>query len=84
MSTIRREVIGAVLNRSASLIDRNIYNDNHKRHEFRQQIVLADKSLTEGEKAEAIKLLNRTYDSNKVFLCEQEASPATIKNNNIL
>ena len=68
MSAIRDEVVRAALNRSLNLIDYNIHNDFHKRHEFRQQTVLADKSLTEDEKAEAMKMTNKTYDTNEVLL----------------
>ena len=70
MSNIRVEVVDAALSRSLSLVDYNICNNFHKKHEFRQKTVLADESLTEDEKAEAIKLLNQTYDKNKV-LCNE-------------
>jgi len=66
MSTIRKELVSAVYNRILSSIDFNIYDDIHKRHEFKQKTILADKSLTESEKAEAIRQLNQTYDQNKV------------------
>ena len=66
MSAIRREVVQAALNRSYALLDYNIYNDFHKRFEFRRQTVLADKSLTEDEKTEAIKIISQTYDRAKV------------------
>src|SRR5204863_6551992 len=46
----------------------NIHNNFHKQHEIKQQTVLADKSLTENEKAEAMKINNETYDKNKVLL----------------
>src|SRR5204863_136740 len=45
----------------------NIHNNFHKQHEIKQQTVLADKSLTENEKAEAMKINNKTYDNNKVL-----------------
>ncbi|RIA79023.1 hypothetical protein C1645_841760 [Glomus cerebriforme] len=38
-----------------------------KRHEFRQQTVLADKSLTKDEKSYAIKLLNKDFDKFKIL-----------------
>ena len=70
MTTIRTEVVYAALNKSAHLIDYNIHNNIHKQHEFRQQTVLADKSLTEDEKAKAIKILNQDYDLNKLIFNE--------------
>src|SRR3954454_23890109 len=66
MSAIRRELVQAAFNRSAALIDFSIHNDIHKRYEFMQKIILADKSLTNDEKTEAIKLLNQTYDRDKI------------------
>src|SRR5436305_12116766 len=64
MSDIRKGLVYAALNKSAALIV-NI-NDFHKRIEFRQQIILADNSLTNDEKTEAVKILNQVYDRNKV------------------
>ena len=66
MSTIRRELILAANNRAVNLMDDSIHNDIHKQYEFKKQKVLADKSLTNDEKTEAIKLLTRTYDRDKV------------------
>ena len=67
MSAIREEVVLAALRRSSYLVDHNIHNNFHKEHEFRRQTILADKSLTEDEKAGAMKILNQTYDTNKVL-----------------
>ena len=66
MSTIRYELILAANNRAVNLVDTSIHNDIHKHYEFRKQTVLADKSLTNDEKTEAIRLLTRDYDRNKV------------------
>src|SRR3954451_19467354 len=66
MSAIRKELVTAALNKSVASIDYKIHDDFHKRHEFRQQTILADESLTKDEKTEAIKILNETYDRNKV------------------
>src|ERR1051325_2424428 len=66
MSAIREELVYAAINRSINLINYNIHNDIHKQHEFKRQTILADKSLTEDEKAEAIKLMSKAYDKNKV------------------
>ena len=66
MSAIRKALVQAVVQKSYNLIDYNIHDNMHKRREFRQQTILADKSLTKDEKTEAIKLLNQIYDRNKV------------------
>ena len=58
MSAIRKELVHATINRSYALIDYKIHDSLHKRHEFRQQTILADESLTKDEKAEAIYKLN--------------------------
>src|SRR5581483_4203559 len=68
MSAIRREEVNFAINRVYNLTDHNIHNNFHKRHEFQQQTIRADNSLTEDEKAEAIKVLNKIYDSNKILL----------------
>src|SRR5436190_11713687 len=67
MSAIRYELINAAIHRASNLIDYNIHNDIHKQYEFRKQVVLADESLTEDEKTEAIRILTKEYDENKVF-----------------
>ena len=73
-------LIYATNNRAANLIDYNIHNDMHKRHEFVRQTVLADKSLTNDEKTEAIKILNQNYDRNKVMHNELLQPPHYIVN----
>src|SRR5207247_1344451 len=52
--------------RANNLIDYNIHNDRHKRFEFNKQTVLADESLTKDEKTEAVRLLIKSYDRDKV------------------
>ena len=66
MSAIREELVYAAIYRAYNLIDSNIHNDVHKRHEFKKKTVLADKTLTKDEKTEAIKKLNKVHDRNKV------------------
>ena len=66
MSFTRRGLIYEAINRASSLIDRKIYNDIHKQHERRKEIVLDDESLTKDEKTEAIKLLEKDNDFRKV------------------
>ena len=70
MSAARERVVRAALNRSINLIDYNIYNNVHKKYEFRRQTIQEDESLTEDEKAEAMKIINRTYDLNKLIFNE--------------
>ncbi|EXX64100.1 hypothetical protein RirG_145960 [Rhizophagus irregularis DAOM 197198w] len=66
MSTIREELVYAAIHKSDSLIDYNIHDDFHKQFEFKKQTILANNSLTDDEKTEAIKILNIDYDRNKV------------------
>ena len=67
MSTIRYELINTEINRAFNLMDDNIYNNIHKEYEFQKQTVLADKSLTNDENTEVVRLLNRDYDRNKII-----------------
>ena len=67
MSTIRKEVVRAALNRSYNLIDYNIHNDFHKQHEFRKQTILADESLTEDVKLKTIRRSTKCMDYYKLF-----------------
>ncbi|RGB33877.1 kinase-like domain-containing protein [Rhizophagus diaphanus] len=67
MSAIRREAIRAALNKSLAIVDYNVCDDMHKQHTFREQTLLADKSLTEDEKTEAIKELYEIYDRDKII-----------------
>ena len=67
MSTFRKEFVNAALHRAYEPIDNNIYDNVHKRFELRQQRVLADESLTEDEKTEVIRRLNKDYDRYKVL-----------------
>ena len=70
MSAIRKELVEAAYHGAYGPIDNNIYNDVHKRYEFRQQTVLADESLTKDEKTEVIRRLNKDYDRYKVLYNE--------------
>ena len=62
--------IGIAIQRAYALIDYNIQNTVDKQHEFLQQIILADESLTNDEKSEAIKRLIENFDSNKISFNE--------------
>ncbi|PKY54300.1 kinase-like protein [Rhizophagus irregularis] len=66
MSTIRKELVWAAIQKAYVLTDYNIHDDIDKRHKFRKRAILADKSLTKNEKLEAIKKLNKDYDSSKI------------------
>jgi hypothetical protein len=73
MSTIiRRNLVNDAYDKAIVLIDDKIYNDIDKRYEIRRQVVLADESLTEDEKSEAIRLLNETCDEMKILYNEGE------------
>src|SRR5579862_4225995 len=70
MSYSNNQKINNAINRAFTLIDYSIYNDMHKRYEFKKQTVLADESLTENEKSETIKLLDKAYDRDKITFNE--------------
>ena len=67
MSILRRGLIYATINRAIFLIDYNIHNNLHIQYEFIKQTVLADNSLTNDEKTEAIRLCNKDYDRDKIL-----------------
>ena len=64
MSVIRQELVNDAYEKAFALTD---YHDNvDKQHEFRVQFILADESLTNDEKSEAIRFLNENYDKDKI------------------
>ena len=67
MAAIREEFLYAAINRSHALIDYNIQNNVDKQNEFQKQTILADEFLTNDEKSEAIKHLNKNLDYNKML-----------------
>ncbi|PKY30342.1 kinase-like protein [Rhizophagus irregularis] len=67
MSTIRRELVYQAAQNANALVDYNIHKDHHDQVEFMIQTILADSSLTEGEKTEAIRLINKNYDLGKII-----------------
>ena len=69
MSAIRKNLVHAVINRA---FDLNDYNDIPKYFEIIRQTVLADESLTKEEKIEAVKIINKTYDREKLLRNEGE------------
>jgi hypothetical protein len=66
MSYGKNELINNALNRSYALMDSNTRLNVHKSYEFRKQTILDDESLTENEKSEAIRVITKTYDKNKL------------------
>ncbi|POG82942.1 kinase-like domain-containing protein [Rhizophagus irregularis DAOM 181602=DAOM 197198] len=70
MSIIRENLIVAAINKAYALTDYNIYNDLHEVNKFQKQVILADESLTQDEKSEAIRKLTKTYDRNKIIFNE--------------
>ena len=67
MSTIRRDLIQAALNRAFTSIDYNIHKGFHNQHEFMIQTILADNSLTNDEKTEALRINNKDHDRDKIL-----------------
>ena len=70
MSAIRNELVNASFHRAIILIDYDVHNDYHKKHEFIRKTVLADKSLTKNEKIEVIRIINEGYDRLKLIYNE--------------
>ncbi|EXX74014.1 hypothetical protein RirG_054990 [Rhizophagus irregularis DAOM 197198w] len=66
MSAIRKEIVDAAINKSYSLINYNVHNNIHKKHEFIKQTILSDNSLTEDEKTYAINVIVQSYDRDKI------------------
>ncbi|EXX50142.1 Ipl1p [Rhizophagus irregularis DAOM 197198w] len=64
MSKIRRETINNILNKAYTLTYNK--NDLDKTYESRKKIIFDETSLTKEEKSEAIRLLNKYYDYNKI------------------
>jgi hypothetical protein len=66
MSFSQNKLVNAAVRKAYGLVDYDVQDDIHKQHEFRCQIVLADESLTENEKSEAVIVLTTFYDKEKV------------------
>ena len=67
MDDVIIEKAHSAVNRAYSLTDFSIHNNLEKQHEFRKKTILADKSLTKDEKSEAIKILNKDFDLDKIL-----------------
>ncbi|POG57699.1 hypothetical protein GLOIN_2v1849122 [Rhizophagus irregularis DAOM 181602=DAOM 197198] len=70
MSLGKNKLINNAINRAYALLDYNDHNDMHKRHEFQKQTLLDDESLTENEKSEAIRIITKLYDEEKIVYNE--------------
>jgi hypothetical protein len=67
MATFQDEVVNVALNRAFALTDYNIQNNYEKQHKFRKQTILADESLTNHEKLEAVKRSRKNLDLSKLL-----------------
>jgi hypothetical protein len=67
MTSIREELVNTAIDRACALTNYNIHDTLDKQFEFRQQIILADKSLTKDEISYAIKILNKYFDFYKIL-----------------
>ncbi|PKY45880.1 kinase-like protein [Rhizophagus irregularis] len=76
MSDIRFELAHAAINR----VNLTTIYDFHEKYEFSKRTIFADESLTLGEKIYAIKILNKTYDKNKMI--DNEGPRRTCENCN--
>ena len=80
MSVNRQELVNDAYKKAFALTDINIHDSIDKRHEFRVQFILADESLTNDEKTEAIRLLTKNYDRDKVI--DNDGTKRTCENCN--
>ncbi|EXX54218.1 hypothetical protein GLOIN_2v933928 [Rhizophagus irregularis DAOM 181602=DAOM 197198] len=80
MSFGNNQSVNAAINRAFALTDYNIYNNIHKQDKFQKQTILADESLTENEKSEAIRILTKGYDQDK--LCYNKGTKRICENCN--
>src|ERR1044071_3364653 len=84
MSAFREELIYAAISKAYNLTDDDDFN---KQYEFQKQTVVADESLTNDEKIEATRRLDKVYDQYKVLynegtkriceICNQECLATT-------
>jgi hypothetical protein len=61
-TSIREVLVYAAISRAYKLVDYNIQTNLNKRHEFRKEIIIKDKTLTDDEKKVAINKLNKDHD----------------------
>ncbi|GBC00761.1 hypothetical protein RclHR1_03970003 [Rhizophagus clarus] len=68
MSYSLNQSVNAAINRALALIGYNVHNDALKHYEFMRRTILADDSLAENEKPEAIRSLTESYDAYKIII----------------
>ncbi|GES75119.1 kinase-like domain-containing protein [Rhizophagus clarus] len=61
-----KEKVYAAVYRAYSLADCNNHDNTYKEYEFRRNTVRTDETLKDDEKREAIKLLTKAYDDEKI------------------
>jgi hypothetical protein len=66
MSTIRKKLVHQAISRAWVSLDYNSFTGLRAPYEYIKQTILADNSLTEDEKTEAIRLTNKDYDRDKI------------------
>src|SRR6266498_5547795 len=64
---IPNEKVFAAFNRAYILTDYNVYDNLDKRYEFRKKTINEDTSLSEDERHEAIIMLNKRYNYDKII-----------------
>ena len=77
MVAIQHELLFTKISRAYVLTDYNLLETIKKRHDFRKQTINDDKFLTKDEKSEAIQLLNKDYDYNKLLYDDQDSEAVT-------
>jgi hypothetical protein len=69
---IPNEKVFEAFSRAYTLTDYNIYNSLNKRYEFRKKTINEDQTLDPDEKKEAISILSKRYDYDKIIYNEGE------------
>jgi hypothetical protein len=68
MVPIRQEFVNDAIKEAFTLVDPKIFNNNiDKKHEFLQQFIHTNKSLTNEEKSEATRRLNIRHDRDRIL-----------------
>src|SRR5256885_499016 len=68
--TIRDDFVFAAFSRAYTLTDYNVHKNLNSRYEFRRQTIYKDTTLTNDEKNEAIIILEKRYDYDKIIFSE--------------
>src|SRR6266498_2414897 len=75
---IPNEKVLAAFSRAYTLTDYNINDNLDKRYEFRKKTINEDTDLSEDEKHEAIRMLSKRYDYDKII--NNEGTKGTCEN----